>query len=136
MMVKFKKELLEKIIDNFEKFYIHIMPHKNLVIGNRGLIDQEKEKGLMLVFGPYSYKEFRWDDENIYVSMRFSGVWEYLIIPFESIVSVFDDPLNPSFVISFRYTPEEKEVEEEKPKVEKIKENEKVIKLNFPRKNK
>lgn len=136
MMVKFKKELLEKIIDNFEKFYIHVMPHKNLVIGNRGLIDQEKEKGLMLVFGLYSYKEFRWDDENIYVSMRFSGVWEYLIIPFESIVSVFDDPLNPNFVISFRYTPEEKEVEEEKPKVEKIKENEKVIKLNFPRKNK
>ncbi|MGA1862892.1 ClpXP protease specificity-enhancing factor SspB [Deferribacter thermophilus] len=135
-MVKFKKDILEKVFDNFEKFYIHIMPHKNLIIGNRGLIDQEKEKGLMLVFGPYSYKDFDWDDENIYVSMRFSGVWEFLTIPFDSIVSIFDDPLNPNFVISFRYMPEKEDVDKEKPKVEKTKENEKVIKLNFSRKNK
>ncbi|KAA0257322.1 hypothetical protein FHQ18_09760 [Deferribacter autotrophicus] len=134
---KFKQEILEKVFDNFDKFYIHIMPHNGLIIGTRGLLDQEKEKGLLLVFGPYSYKDLQWDDQNIYVSMRFSGKWESLVIPYVAITSIFDDPLTPSFVFSFKITATQDKTEEkqEKPKKPLVEKGDKVIKINFQSKN-
>ncbi|MGA1847118.1 ClpXP protease specificity-enhancing factor SspB [Deferribacter abyssi] len=133
---KFKQEILEKVLDNVDKFYIHIMPHKDLIIGARGLIDQEKEKGLLLVFGPYSYKDFQWDDQNIYVSMRFSGKWENLTIPYDAITSIFDDPLTPSFVFSFKISAKDKS-EDNQDKIKKplVEKNDKVIKINFKSKD-
>ena len=132
---KFKKKVLEVVFDYSEKFYIHLQPHQNLQIGKRGLVGEEAEKGLILVFGPYSYKDFQWDDENIYVSMRFSGVWENLVIPFDSIVSIFDDPISPQFVFSFiNSRVDETEESEHATKVNDrkvIKKDEKVIKVKF-----
>ncbi|MBI41125.1 MAG: hypothetical protein CMF59_16125 [Leptospiraceae bacterium] len=86
---KFKKAILDVLFIHCETFYIHCMPHEQLVLGKRGLLKKEQTEGLILVFGPYSTRKLTWDDDSLECEMQFSR-WEYVRIPFDSIVRMFD----------------------------------------------
>jgi hypothetical protein len=86
---KFKKAILDVLFSICETFYIHCMPHPGLSIGRRGLVDREKDEGIILVFGPYSTRGLSWDEENIYCEMQFNS-WERLVIPYVCIARMFD----------------------------------------------
>lgn len=86
---RFKKSILDVLFSVCDTFYIHCMPHSSLVIGKRGLLDREKEEGIILVFGPYSTRGLSWDDEHIYCEMQFNS-WERLTIPYGCIARMFD----------------------------------------------
>jgi hypothetical protein len=131
-MTKYKKEILDIVFNNYNKFYIHVAPLSDVVIGKRGFLDQEKDHGIVLVFGNESYKNFEWDENNIYVSMKFSGVWEELIIPFGAIQAVFDNPVNPNFIFNFKVSEEINNQEDKK--VTKIIKKDNVISLDFRKK--
>ena len=86
---KFKKGILDVLFIHCETFYIHCMPHEHLVLGKRGLLKKEQTEGLILVFGPYSTRKLTWDDDSLECEMQFSR-WEYVRIPFDCIVRMFD----------------------------------------------
>jgi len=140
-MSKFKKQILELLFDFYDKFYMHVVPAGDIRIGERGFIGNESEHGLVLVFSASSYKNLRWDENSLYADMRFSGKWESLAIPFQSIVTVFDDPGKPEFVFKFSVYIEkeptgkndEKEQSAEKSRVKSS--TGKVVKVDFSRRN-
>ena len=86
---KFKKAILDVLFIHCETFYIHCMPHEQLVLGKRGLLKKEQTEGQILVFGPYSTRKLTWDDDYLECEMQFSR-WEYVRIPFDCIVRMFD----------------------------------------------
>lgn len=86
---KFKKAILDVLFNHCETFYIHCMPHERLVLGKRGLLKKEQTEGLILVFGPYSTRKLTWDDDFLECEMQFSR-WEYVRIPFDCVVRMFD----------------------------------------------
>lgn len=98
----FKKEIIFNTSRFYTKFFIHVAPHPDVVIGKRGLINEEKTKGIVLVFGNQSYTDFFLDDEFMSVVMKFSGKWEEVIIPYAAMAAVFNDPVSPEFIINFK----------------------------------
>lgn len=84
-----KKSIFEVILEKTDTFYIHCMNHRRLYIGSRGLLENEKKEGIILVFGPYSYRNLDWDEHAIYCEMNF-GKWETITIPYECIFRIFD----------------------------------------------
>lgn len=127
-----KLKLIKEILTSGEKTYMHLMPHKGLIIGKRGLIGEEKEKGILLVFGQQSYKNLNISENFIVVDMRFSGKWETLHIPANSITTIFDSPVSPTFVFNFNIEKEDIFLDNKEKKAPVItKENEKVIKVDF-----
>ena len=85
----FKKDILDVIFTHFETFYIHCMPHPDLLIGMRGLQDKEKQEGIVLVFGPHSNRNLGWDEKALYCELQFNK-WEAVQIPYECISRIFD----------------------------------------------
>lgn len=79
------------------------MPHPNLIIGSRGLVGDEKKNGIVLVFSSYSYDKLNIEDDSISVNMKFSGSWESIYIPIEAISAIFNDPVKPEFMFSFKH---------------------------------
>jgi stringent starvation protein B len=112
---------------------MHVAPLPEVVIGERGFVEKEKEEGIILVFGKESYKDFEWDDDKVYVSMRFSGKWENLEIPIIAIQAIFNNPLKPDFIFNFRVFLPDENINEKKKK-EKVKKEGNVISINFAKK--
>jgi stringent starvation protein B len=78
------------------------MPHPELVIGSRGLVGDEASNGIVLVFSAMSYDRLTLDEECITVNMKFSGSWESLYIPMNAVSAIFNDPVKPEFMFSFK----------------------------------
>lgn len=101
-MNEFRQNVFQEILKTYEKFYVHLMPHPELIIGSRGLLGDENKNGLVLVFGPNSYDKLSLESDCITVNMKFSGSWESLYIPLNAISAVFNDPVKPEFMFSFK----------------------------------
>jgi len=102
MMNQFRQNIFQEILKKYEKFYVHLMPHPELIIGSRGLLGDETKNGLVLVFSPHSYDKLSLEDDCITVNMKFSGSWESLYIPLNAISAIFNDPVKPEFMFSFK----------------------------------
>lgn len=138
MLSVFKSDVLKSVFEHYDKFYLHMAPHDDLVIGSRGLIGEENERGIVLVFGSESFRSSQLADTYLTVDMRFAGKWENLFIPYDSIISVFNDPVNPEFMFNFKPLDDEEyeeEIIEEKPKIDYEK-TDNVIKLDFNKEKK
>jgi len=101
-MGDFRLNVLKEILNSYEKFFIHLMPHPELIIGSRGLVGEEKKNGIVLVFSSYSYDKLSMEDDSVTVNMKFSGSWESLYIPVDAISAIFNDPVKPEFMFSFK----------------------------------
>jgi stringent starvation protein B len=101
-MSQFRQNVFQEILKNYEKFYVHLMPHPELIIGSRGLLGDESKNGLVLVFGPSSYDRLSLEKDCITVNMKFSGSWESLYIPLNAVSAIFNDPVKPEFMFSFK----------------------------------
>ncbi len=93
-LMEYNKELKKSILDDlFRKttsFFIHCTPHPDLVLGSRGLINNEKTEGIVLIFGPYSTRNLTWDDDSIYCEMQFGTQWQQVVIPYLCISRMYD----------------------------------------------
>jgi hypothetical protein len=101
-MSDFRQNIFQEILKTYEKFYVHLMPHPELVIGSRGLLGDENKNGLVLVFSQHSYDKLSLEQDCITVNMKFSGSWESLYIPINAISAIFNDPVKPEFMFSFK----------------------------------
>ncbi|AYV57961.1 ClpXP protease specificity-enhancing factor SspB [Leptospira kmetyi] len=88
---KFKRSLFDLYWDQFGTFYLHALPHPQLVIGKRGLVGDEKESGIVLVFSPKGgVRNLDAGEEWIYAELQFGYTWEEVFIPWDCILRYFD----------------------------------------------
>ena len=84
-----KRVLIEALLNEGVTFYLKCFLHPELKVGSRGLLPEEVERGLILVFGPHSYEDLIISPLGISCKLQFE-TWETLFIPYESVQEVYD----------------------------------------------
>ena len=128
-----KKHVFFELLDMTGRVFIHVKYSDDVLIGERGFLAEEKEKGLILVFN--ARMKFDWDEQGISATLGFGPKTEKCFVPPESIISVFSPDLNAQFSVS----PAAEEAGQKKRNVKAVKKvhfisKEKVIKVDFQKK--
>ena len=128
-----KKHVFFELLDMAGRVFIHVRYSEEVMIGERGFLAEEKEKGLVLVFN--SKMKFEWNEQGITATLGFGTKTEKCFVPPESIISVFSPDLNAHFSVS----PAAREAGQRKQAVKAMKKvhsisKVKVIKVDFQKK--
>ena len=94
LLRKFKSSIFDLYWEKYGFFYIHVLPHPDLQMGNRGLLGKEKEGGVILAFGATACKDISSEEEYLYAELQFGMKWEKLLIPWDCIFRIFDKSQN------------------------------------------
>lgn len=90
-----KKQVFYDMLNIAGRVFIAVSYSEDVVIGKRGFLPQEREKGLVLVFNQKMH--FTWDDLGITTTLAFGTTPEKCFIPQESIMTIFSPELNAQF---------------------------------------
>ncbi|MBI5075964.1 MAG: hypothetical protein HZB62_12460 [Nitrospirae bacterium] len=90
-----KKQVFYDMLNIVGRVFIAVRYGKDVVIGKRGFLPEEREKGLVLVFN--QKMNFTWDDLGITTTLAFGTTPEKCFIPQESITTIFSPELNAQF---------------------------------------
>lgn len=125
-----KEHVFFELLDMAGRVFIHVSYSNDVLIGERGFLAEEKEKGLILVFN--AKMKFEWNEQGISATLGFGTRTEKCFIPSESIISVFSPDLNAQFSVS----PAAQEAGQRKQAGKKATSlsKEKVIKVDFGKK--
>lgn len=93
-----KKHVFFELLDRAGRVFILVGYSDDVLIGERGFLPEEKEKGLVLVFN--RTMKFAWGLHGIEATLGFGSRSEKCFVPHESILSVFSPDLNALFSIS------------------------------------
>ena len=126
-----KKHVFFELLDMAGRVFIHVRYSDDVLIGERGFLAEEKEKGLVLVFN--SRMKFEWNKQGITATLGFGTKTEKCFVPPESIISVFSPDLSAQFSVS----PAAHEGSQKKQVMKKVHSisKQKVIKVDFSKKN-
>lgn len=126
-----KKHVFFELLDMGGRVFIHVSYSNDVLIGERGFLAEEKEKGLILVFN--ARMKFEWTEQGISATLGFGTRTEKCFIPSESIISVFSPDLNAQFSVS----PAAQEAGQRKQAGKKATSlsKEKIIKVDFGKKD-
>ncbi|MCW7492457.1 ClpXP protease specificity-enhancing factor SspB [Leptospira sp. 2 VSF19] len=118
---EFKRDLFNLYWERFGVFYIHVMPHPKLEIGKRGLLNAEKESGIVLVFGDKAVKVLDSKPDYLFAELQFGSAWEPTVIPWDAVFRIYDKFQNSATQLRFLQVEVAPGVEESntKPKVTK-----------------
>ncbi len=97
-MNKLKKHIFYEMLNLAGRVFILVRHADDVMIGRRGFMPEEKEKGIVLVLN--SRMNFTWDDEGVSVKLVFGTIPEQCFIPAHRIISVFSPELNAQFSIA------------------------------------
>ncbi|MGA1875046.1 MAG: ClpXP protease specificity-enhancing factor SspB [bacterium] len=144
-----KKTTFYELLNLIGRVFIVVRYSENVIIGNRGFLPEERQKGLILVLN--STMNFMWDDYGISTKLVFGNSVERCFIPTDDIVSIYSPELSSQLIVgpqtaSEPHGPEgtektshphhiEKETEEESPKGEDRRKS-KVVKVDFQKRRK
>lgn len=131
-----KKYTFFEILELVGRVFIIVDYDENVVIGKRGFLPEEKERGLVLVFN--SKMKFSWDNDAISATLVFGNTPEKCYIPINAIAGVFSPDLRVQLNVPIFKLPKEKEKQgdsSDSPKMEKEKKG-KVIDITKLRKKK
>ncbi len=126
-----KKQVFYELLNLAGRVFIQTRHSKKVIIGNRGFLPEEKEKGIVLVFN--RQMNFGWDDDGISATLVFGSNKEKCFIPADEILSIFSPELNAQFWVS----PQGEKVQDtkaDKKGAEKPEKGKKIIKVDFNKK--
>jgi len=86
-----KKQTFFELINLAGRVFIIVDYDENVVIGKRGFLPEEKERGLVLVFN--HKMKFHWSDDALTATLVFGNTPEKCYIPVNSIAGVFSPDL-------------------------------------------
>lgn len=129
-LIGIKRDLFFDLMKLAGRVFVLAEYAEDVVIGNRGFLPEEKEKGIVLVFNPRM--NFSWDDNGLSARLVFGNTAEKCSIPAERILAVFSPELNAQFTTG--PLPAEKTAEGKKENPRKTGKGEKVVKIDFNRK--
>jgi hypothetical protein len=92
-----KKQIFYDLMNIVGRVFIAVSYGEDVIIGRRGFLPQERERGLILVFN--RKMNFTWDDVGITTTLAFGTTPEKCFIPQESIITIFSPELNAQFSI-------------------------------------
>ncbi len=122
-----KRHIFYELLDLSGRVFVVVRNAENVIIGNRGFLPEEEEKGLILVFN--KGMQFQWDDFGIDARLVFGTTPQHCIVPAEHIMGVYCPELNSQFLCLTDIGP--------KPAVESTTGKEKpskVVKVDFRKK--
>jgi hypothetical protein len=125
-----RKQVFFDMLSIAGRVFVAVGYGDDVVIGRRGFLPQEKEKGIILVFN--QKMNFTWDDEGITATLVFGTIPEKCYIPQNRIMTIFSPELNAQF--STFPLKETSAQDAEKENSEKPLADEKVIKVDFSKK--
>jgi hypothetical protein len=132
-----KKQVFYELLDLVGRVFVLVRYSQEVVIGDRGFLPEEKEKGLVLVFN--SRMNFVWDDSGISARLVFGTTPQQCFVPVNSILSVFSPELSAQFLTAPDQKPVHKkqagasEVPKKKESVKGIRDS-KVVEVDFKKK--
>lgn len=127
-----KKHVFFELLDMAGRVFIHVRYSDDVLIGERGFLAEEKEKGLVLVFN--ARMKFEWNEQGISATLGFGPKTEKCFIPPENIISVFSPDLTAQFSVSPAAAQEAGQSKQVMRKVHSIS-KQKVIKVDFSKKS-
>lgn len=132
------KHIFFEVLDIAGRVFVAIAYSNSVKIGTRGFLDEEKERGLMLVFN--KQMNFQWQDEGINASLVFNGTLQKCFIPISNIVAIYSPELKLHFVIEQLLEDEQHTQVDTKLKgnlqVPKGVGNKKIVEVDFTKKRK
>lgn len=93
-----KKHIFFELLDLAGRVFVLVGHSDDVLIGERGFLPEEKEKGLILVFN--RKMNFEWTAQGISATLGFGSKNEKCFIPSENILTVFSPDLNAQFSVS------------------------------------
>lgn len=94
---KLRESTFFEILDMAGRVFIVVDYDESVIIGKRGFLPEEKERGLVLVFN--KKMKFNWDKEAITATLVFGNTPEKCYIPIELIAAVFSPDLRIQLVL-------------------------------------
>ncbi|RMG71063.1 MAG: hypothetical protein D6710_06505 [Nitrospirae bacterium] len=131
---RLKRDIFYELMNIVGRVFIVVRYHRDVKIGQRGFLPEEKEKGIVLVFN--SRMKFSFDHWGIEAKLVFGTRVEHCLIPVQHIIGIYSPELNCQFFALPPELEENKEREEKEEKDEEIKQTEssKVVKVDFRKK--
>jgi hypothetical protein len=86
-----KRDLFYRLLDDAGRVFVHVRPSMELEIGRRGLVGDELNNGITLVFN--SHMKFDWGDYGIEAALVFGSTPEKCFIPTEAIDAIYSPEL-------------------------------------------
>lgn len=93
-----KKQIFFEMLDLAGRVFIVVRYADTVIIGNRGFLAEEKERGLVLVFN--RMMQFDWSENGIHATLGFGPKTEKCYIPPDEIIAIFSPELAAQFVTS------------------------------------
>ncbi len=93
-----KKQVFFEMLELAGRVFVLVRHSDKVVIGKRGFLPEEKEKGLVLVFNRKMH--FQWDEPGITAKLVFGSTPEQCFVPVEDILSIFSPELLAQFTVS------------------------------------
>jgi hypothetical protein len=129
--IKYLRNLFYDLLNDYGRAFVVVKCSDQSIIGARGFTEEEKEKGLVMVFNSRNHKNLQWtEDGGIVAALGFgaNNRIENCFIHNEDIVSVFSPDAKVKFdrwdIWDAKETPDEskrfREPEKEKSAEEKI----------------
>jgi hypothetical protein len=90
--VKYLQNLFNDLLADYGHAYIVVRHSDKTVIGKRGFTEEEKKKGIVLIFNQKNHKNLQWTDEGSIIAALGFGAGnrpEKCFLHFDDIVSVF-----------------------------------------------
>lgn len=88
---KLKEQTFFEILELAGRVFIIVDHDETVLIGKRGFLPEEMERGLVLVFN--KKMKFQWDEEAITANLVFGNNPEKCYIPINSIAAIFSPDL-------------------------------------------
>jgi hypothetical protein len=133
-----KKKIFYDMLDLVGRVFILARYSSDVIIGNRGFLPEEKEKGIVLVFN--RRMNFDWSPSGISAKLVFGSATHECFIPQDAIISVFSPELSAQFSVSPGPIPPVKEEVQPKkraslrPAKPAKASNDKVVRVDFKKK--
>ncbi len=119
--LRYLQNLFYDLFNDYGRVFLHIKYSPQTIIGSRGFTDEEKEKGLILVFNNKNHKNLQWTEDGSIVTALGFGVTnkiENCFIHYEDIISVFSPDAMVKFdrwdIYDLKETSEKEKLEDEK----------------------
>jgi len=125
-----RKQVFFEMLNLAGRVFVAVGYGDDVVIGNRGFLSPEKEKGIILVFN--QKMNVTWDDEGITATLVFGTTPEKCYIPQGRIITIFSPELNTQFSTFPQNETSSQHAVKEGSK--KLFADEKVIKVDFGKK--
>lgn len=98
--IKYLQNLFYELLNDYGQVYMVVKFSDKTIVGNRGFTEEEKAKGLVLVFNRQNQKNLQWTEEGSVIATLGFGTGNRLekcFFYFEDIVSVFSPAAGVKF---------------------------------------